>query len=741
MDVKIGTIISRFAFTLPGLGDDSQDSCDAIVPSSDDEGAENSRGVTSTSATPCTATPASATVTRIGARSHLRRSGASSSETEMLGATGAYAFVRDGGASSSASLVASSSSCILGRGDSRISGSDITAATMQRGGGDRRGGVMKRGALLCVPDLVQLAMRAWNVELWRGPKGAASHCILRLPPFADGTALYRGPVAYVLASGIVRMVTYGSVAATEVLARRVRDALHEACKPLAVRRAAREESCLLQAVLGDSLSGMLSYEDNGENCARRLCTDAPHSEMRLSSGGMALATALAGEATTSDRHGRKAALLSSPAAASTRSLAGGSEGCGPPTLSEKACTIDFVQAVATPRWDAIAGLRASLFAPTSASLGQGDGSGAIVADVDQVAEEAPRASVRRASVNVRGDAPMEWWRWYLGVQAGDCSVGGGDFGEVPLPGSSLPKAGWSVDATNGGHTSARSPNKTTRFQTCAGYADASPTSAENFVRFLQRRRELLAHHITSFKLRRQATQNSLQILMDWRTATPLPSPAPLSAAAPSAAVLVAERPLSAEALVVGKPRRETGPPPDSGTPPPPAALTRVSSGTTWVTEASAANFFMESTFIAESTTPHGLESVRMPWEKASPADPARWASRTSGGERAENAAGSTALRWDSSRDTQSVLHGDNSSIEGGTSTTKVAPAKRKREAAAIRTVAAKRDGEATAAVEHVTCIIHRTGRVQMTAASELALRQMCALLLIPFLVATAEVEL
>ncbi|KAG5486742.1 hypothetical protein LSCM1_07997 [Leishmania martiniquensis] len=733
MDVAVGTIVSRFAFTLPRLCDDSGDGGEDVLPSSDDEGTVNSCDVAYTSATCCDEAPASATPTRTGAGSRDTQFGASASKTENVGATGAYAFVPDGRTSASASLTASSPSpYVLGRGGARSSGSDGTATAAQRGDGDRRGGAMRRGALPYVPNLLQLATRAWNVELCRGPTGSASHCVLRLPPFVDGTSIYRSPVVYVLASGVVRLMTHGSVAATEVVARRVRAALHEACTPLAVRRAAREESRLLRAVLDDTLTGISNDKDEDEDCARRLRCVALHAEVNLSSSDMSLATALAGEAMASGAHGRKAASAPSPATASTRPLAGKDEGRAPSALAEKICTIDFVQAVATPRWDEIAGLRAALFAPDSDALVKEDGGGAIAADEHRAVEETFRVSVRRASVNVRGDAPMEWWRWYLDVQAG-----------------------LSDDAANEEATAAHTLSKAACFRTCAGHAGASPTAATKFVSFLLRRRALLAHHIRSFKLRRQATQNSLQILLDWRTATPLPPPAPplLSAAAAAAAPQsLVGRPLSAEASLSGKLRAVEEPLPDAGTPTALAAPTRVSGGGAWVTEASAANFFMDSTFIAESTAPYRQESVRMPRDNAEPAEPAPLASRASGDETPGNSADSTAYRWDGGRDGKSAfyehhsrpsnLRRDKSQTDDDTTTAKAAPAKRKRVAVAPGTAMAKRAKAAatTAVVEHVTCLIHRTGRVQMTAASELALRQMCALLLIPFLVATADVE-
>ncbi|TPP54820.1 Protein phosphatase 2C family protein [Leishmania donovani] len=717
MDVKLGTIISRFAFTFPSLYDDGRDGHDAAVSSPEDADAEESCGVAFTSGARCDESRKTAKTTQTGSRSHATRLGAPASPTEKLDITGAYAFVSDGGAASSVSLTASPPP-ILGRAAARGDRGNSTVAPPQHGVGDRGDGAVRCGTPLHLPDLVQLAAHAWNVELHRGSTGAASHCVLRLPPFALGRTLYRGPVVYVLASGVVRMATHGSVAATELLARRVRDALHEACKPLAVRRAAREELLLMRAVLEDSLSDMLEDEGGEEGRARHLCTAVLKAEAKLPSRGMPLATALAGDTATSSQHGRRAAFGSSSTAARVGSLAHDKAGHGPLTLvstplvpSARACKIDFLQAVATPRWDEIAGLRASLFAPASAAPGSEHiNSGGGVAKVDRDAEGAPRVSVRRASVNVRGDAPMEWWRWYLGVQADDHGVGGGDGSGVARRGggatsaaaansekpflanrSGVPRLGpgLSGDASEGGNADARSSNKTTGFWTCAGYTDASPENAAKFVRFLQP----LVGHLTAVA----------QPLMD------------------------------------------------SGTPSVPAAPARTStSGNAWVTEASAANFFMESTFIAESTAPYGLESVRMPTDRISSADPALPASMVLGDGNVENPCGSTALTPDSGRGSMSALLEPNvghSALRYGSSSnkddrtaTKAAPENRKRGVAAAQASAAKRDEAAAAAMEHVTCLIHRTGRVQMTAASELALRQVCAMLLIPFLVATAEVE-
>lgn len=754
MDVKLSTIISRFVFTLPSLYDDGRDGYDAVVPSPDDEGTEESCGVAYARAAHCDEARTTARTTQTGLTSPVTRSGVPASPTEQLGITGACAFVRDGGAASSTPQL------ILGRAAARGNSGRSTVETPQHGVGDREGGGVWWSASPHLPDLVRLAAHAWNVELRRGSAGAASHCVLRLPPFTFGKTLCRGPVVCVLASGVVRMATHGSVAATELLARRIGDALHEACEPLAVRRAAREELLLMRAVL----------EDDGEEeaRARRRCTAALKAEARLPSSGMSLSTALAGDAATGGQHGRRSAFGSSLTGARLGSLVHDKAGHALPTLastpsalSARACKIDFVQAVATPRWDEIAGLRASLFAPTSAAPGTEKGGGGGVAKVDRDAEGAPRVSVRRASVNVRGDAPMEWWRWYLGAQADDHGVGGGDGSGVawrgggatstaatklgkPLLGDRsgvpLPGPGLSGDASEGGNTDARGPNKTTGFWTCAGYADASPENAAKFVRFLQRRRALLALHVASFKLRRQATQNSLQILLDWRTVTPPPPPAPPPPLSAAAAPLA--RGLVGHLTAVGQPL------PDSGAPSVSAAPARTdTSGNAWVTEASAANFFMESTFIAESTAPYGLESVRRPTDRVSSADPALPASMVSGDGSVENLYGSTAPTPDSGRDSMSALleptvghsalwrdSSRNSSKDDRTAT-KAAPQKRK------RGVAAAQISTAAAAMEHVTCIIHRTGRVQMTAASELALRQMCAMLLIPFLVATAEVEL
>ncbi|CAG9568886.1 conserved hypothetical protein [Leishmania major strain Friedlin] len=779
MDVKLGTIISRFTFTLPSLYDDGRDDYDATVSSPDDAATEESCGVAFTSGTHCDEARKTPKTTQAGSRSHVARFGAPASPTEKLDITGAYAFVSHGGAASSASLAAPSSPPpLLGRAAARGDRNNSTVAAPQHDVGDRGGGAVRYGTSLHLPDLVQLAAHAWNVELHCGSTGAASHCVLRLPPFVLGSTLYRGPVVYVLASGVVRMATHGSVAATELLARRVRDALHEACKPLAVRRAAREELLLMRAVLEDSLSDMLEDEGGEEGPARHLCTAVLKAEARLPSSGVSLSTALAADTAMSSQHGRRAAFGSSAAAARIGPMARDKAGHGLPTLvstpsvlSARGCKIDFLQAVATPRWDEIVGLRASLFAPASAAPGSENSGGGGVAKADRDAEGAPRVSVRRASVNVRGDAPMEWWRWYLGVQADDHGVGGGDGSgaarrgggapsaaaansEEPFPGdcSGVPLLGsWlSGDASEGGNADARSSNKTTGFWTCAGYADASPENAASFVHFLQRRRALLAHHVASFKLRRQATQNSLQILLDWRTATPPTPPAPPAPLSAAAAPLMGRPPL-ARALV-GHPMAVAQPLPDSGTPSVPAAPTRTNiSGNTWVTEASAANFFMESTFIAESAAPFELESVRMPTDRMSSADPALPVSMALGDRNVANPCGSTALAPDSGCGSMSallepsvghsVLRYDSSSSKDDRTAAKAAPEKRMRGVAAAQASAANRDEAASAAMEHVTCLIHRTGRVQMTAASELALRQMCAMLLIPFLVATAEVEL
>ncbi|CAJ1017003.1 hypothetical protein, conserved [Leishmania lindenbergi] len=750
MEVKLGTIISRFAFILPSLYDDGCDDYGAVVSSSsDDEDTEDGRRGVCTSATYRDETERTAAVAPTGSRVNLTSSGTPVSPAERLGLTGAYAFVGYGSALSSASLTTSSSS---------LCGLD-------------------RGASLHLPDLVLLAARAWNVELHRGSTGAASHCVLRLPPCVVGTTLYRGPVVYVLASGVVRMTTHGSVAATEVLARRVRGVLQEACKPLAVRRAAREESQLLRAVLDDSLLSIVEDEDEDEVCERCPYSAVLRAEMELPSNGMPLTTTLAGDARTNDQHSRKSVCGASSTAARTRALAADKAGHDRSTLAltpsmpcTKSCTIDFVQAVATPRWDEIAGLRAALFTPASGSLGSEDGGGVDVAKGDRDAGAVPRVPVRRASVNVRGDAPMEWWRWYLDVQADDRGVGAGDLnriapsgggtvsaaaantgkplfgglGGAPLQAVSLQRSGLNDDAVNEGVPAESRPNEMTGFWTCAGYADASPAAASKFVHFLQRRRALLAHHVVSFKLRRQATQNSLQILLNWRTTTSPSSSLPLSATPPPLTVPLTGHPLLARGLV-GRSTAATQPPPDLGPPPGPAAeSTECRSGNAWVTEASAANFFIESTFIAESTAPYGLESVRRSTDQNSPAEPALPASRASGDGKAESEACRTVLTSGGGRESMSLLpeHDVGHSVVryDGRSVTKAVPEKRGRGAAAFRTSGTKREA-ATVAVEHVTCVIHRTGRVQMTAASELALRQMCATLLIPFFVATAEVEL
>ncbi|GET85951.1 hypothetical protein, conserved [Leishmania tarentolae] len=760
MDVKVGTIISRFAFSLPSLYDGGSEDHDIMVSSPDEDDTEESCGVACTSGTHCAEARTAAKATQTNSGSHATRCRAAASPTEKVGVTGACAFVSDSGVASSASLAASSSpSYIIGCAGGRGNSGRSTVETLQHGVRDRRGGAMQFGASLHLPDLVQLAARTWNVELYRGPTGAASHCVLRLPPVVVGGTIYRGPVVYVLASGVVRMATYGSVAATEVLARHIRDILHEACKPLAMRRAAREELLLMRAVLDDS--SVLEDASEEEEGARRLSAAVPEAGINVSRNDMSLSTALAGGAATRGQDRRRTAFGSSSTNARIGPLPHDTPGDGRPTsastpsaLCSRACVIDFLQAVATPRWDEIAGLRASLFTPASAT---------------------PRVPVRRASVNVCGDAPMEWWRWYLNVQDNDPDVGRGDNSEVAGSGRAptsaaaaatlnsakpclgercgVPQQGpfFTGTATERERAGARGSNKTAGFWTCAAYADASPPHAAKFVQFLQRRRALLAHHVASFRLRRQATQNSIQILLNWRAVSPPSPPTPLPLLSAAAAPLVGRLPL---ARALEQPTAMTQPLPDSVTPSAPTVpISTNTSGNAWVTEASAANFFMESTFIAESTAPYGLDGVRMPTDLSSPADTALPASKASDEGNREKTIGGAALTADGGRDGvpasfephvgDSVLRHDTSRCKGDKTAIKAAPEKRRRGVVTAQTPAAKRDEDAAAAaaMEHVTCIIYRTGRVQMTAASELALRQMCATLLIPFLVATAEMEL
>ncbi|KAG5511215.1 hypothetical protein JKF63_07157 [Porcisia hertigi] len=742
MDVKISNILTRFAFTIPSLYDDD-DGYDAVVSSDD----EDTRDFAHVKATDRHAAGMRDAVTRADWKHHSSRFISSESPSDASHITGAYAFVSNCGASSVPLPIPSS-------GPARNSSSSkLFTVKTQHGVDSRGGGSVRRGASLHLPDLLQLAARSWNVELHRGPTGVASHCVLRPPPYVVGTTLYRGPVVYVLASGVVRMATYGSVAATNALARRVRDALHEACAPLAMRRAAREEFLLLRAVLDEPLSGVAKSKDHSEGGAQTPCSAVLQAETQRPNNTMSFGTGFPGDG----RAGRGLPTV-------------------PPALCEKACTIDFLQAVATPRWDEIAGLRASLFATASACLG---GEGGVGVDEDgRVAKGIPRrVPVRCASVNVRGDAPMEWWKWYLNVQADDLSPSEllksaaavnryetlhGDFATLHSRNDSLQPAGRSNGVAEEGDTSARYQEKTKGFWTCAGHTDASPATAANFVRFLRRRRALLAHHVVSFKLRRQATQSSLQILLDWRTtppqritsspmsaaaaAAPIPAPVP----APSAAPLAGCSPL-ARPLISAPPVGVAQAPPDPSAPPASADPPNVhTSSRGWVTEASAAHFFMESTFIPESTAPCGMESVRLPMGgHGVPAEPAAFAHGELRDERVGNAVVETAIPLDcGGHDRMSVLFGNDkghavlcndSALGGDGSAIKAAPAKRMRGGIASGTSPAKGDKHATA-VEHVTCIMHCTGRVQITAASELAVEQMCAVLLIPFLVATAEID-
>lgn len=794
MEITVHTITSRFLFTLPHIDRDAED---ARVYSDDDEGSN---------AAAETASSSHARVAHRQSTSSLEQRDA----TEMGRVlTGAYAFVPAGAAPALSSLLHSTAPG-HSRGDARRAGSAAVAARASLD--EHQDGAPQ------LPDLLRIASRSWNVELCRGATGAPSHCVLRTPPYLVDGVLYGGATVQVLASGVVRMMTRGSVHATHVLAQRVRDALQEACVPRQARRAAREERLLLRHVLRHPPSDIISDDDADEQPEEgRLLTEragsaapqrAPVQRVELVRGTAravgeaapppSLAAALAGADPAVPLSGTDGAALRQPPPVSATRASPAPQRAD--HVHAPCCTIDFVQAVATPRWIEIARLRDDLFGQTGAAAATttttGDASAADAAaaaeaevmtaqegveggDAERESENdqpppqqdgppppssasgAPAAvarqpgPVRRASVNVSGDAPLAWWRWFLRGPAGTIEEGHtggntarsraskvkaakaeGEAGADEAPAAALQQTRSDVDGDGG-------------FGVCAGHKSASAAASATFVRYLQHQRARLAHHLVAFTVRRHTSMHSLQLALEWRSTEPPPRrpPAatqplhPLASALRGTLVsggglrlsLSPAAPASASMTVNPGATRTSG-----------TAHSSTNGGPQWVTEASAAHFFTDSTFIAESTTPYGLESVRVDCgDDAGTRGTAAGTATTALGELPVVASsGGWTSRTTSPADALTAAAAPpsppSSFVVQSSAATPTAPAKRSRRGGAVTsglTSSALHDG----LVEHVTCVLHSTGRVSLTAASEAALRQLCEVLLIPFLVATANI--
>ena len=717
MDVRINTIVSRFSIPFQQINDD-----DAITPAS-------------------TATAVSATSSAAPRRDALNTSFRDAFTEE--GMDGAHAYVL-----SSAAFTAPLSSVDHYKGSSQKNPAHD-------------------GPLV---DLTKLVSCMWNAELQRtAALTAPTACVLRPPPYVLDNTVYRGASAYVLPSGVVRLVTYGCVEATRRIAHRVRQSICDACLPSAVRRAAREERLLLDAVF--------AAEDASESSPVR-----PKKEGAESTSGdasLSLAVALATCAT---------GALGTSHAAAHRQREGADE-----KAKEKAedhphsfdfLKIDFIQSAAAPCWGEIAGLRESFFterAPTQEAREEvswpdtqtpetSSGTAATGARcVPSFAAPITPARVRRASVNVRGDAPLAWWQWYLAASEqpdkDDAPVQALiDAQEHNASSSSISDGDRGNKVDDDAETSAAMGHSdpTSRFWTCAGHADVPPSSvrAAAFVRYLRDQRARVAHHVVSFRVRRNASQSSIQLLLEWNTAAPPASArATVSSAVPSVPLLPShglswggpslktDSTVSApeKAAFLSATRADTSLPPATLAP-----SNARSAGVAWVTEASAANFFLESTFIAESTMSYELESARpgtVGAEEALPvlstqekealgsAEDIHHFGRDGAGQTLPSEAQKKALPTSAaSRMAPSVQ-----SPAGGTLASPrlgdMLKGKRR------TTTATATATPAVVMTEQVSCLVHRTGRAQLSTGSELAIRQVCEVMLIPFLVATADLTL
>lgn len=730
MNVKLNTIVSRFPFPLCSFHSDSDEE-ESDAPSTRDGSARTSVSVT---------------------RRQQRLSSAGSAVTHTAlddGMDGAQAFIQRSSGSSTSTM-------------DRTQSAARTAASRGRGR---------------TVDLVRVASSMWNAELQRSATTAApTVCVLRPPPFVFDNVVYRAASAYVLPSGVVRLVTYGSVPATRRIAHRVRRALKEAYTPAAVRRAAKAERHLLRAVF-DVGSGA----GDAAGCTKTRTSGARQDNDE----GLSLADALA---KSTSRAVTKAAGHETEVGAAPTA---GGDGDG--------LKIDFIQSVATPRWSDIAGLRAALFcAPTktgdAAPEGVGDGDESVrtlhltsvpenqltgstrVADesVGHVAASASPSpfvqpvAVSRASVNVRGDAPLAWWRWFLA--AGTQQGSGASAVVSPPTAASLSEAaagggGGQEELGGVAHSPATAPSEVAlpadRVWTCAGHSDVPPSSpqAAAFVRFLAHKRLCVAHHVVSFKVRRNASQSSIQLLLEWNTA-PFVQPSFTNVPRFKASA-------ASQLPTGGAPKWQTA---VEATPHTQGDESRGQSGLRlrltsrqinaaetsrrdgregWVSEASVANFFLESTFIAESTLPYGLESTRpSPGLEdgaltSAPPDaldavrsPSAWGGKE---ERKltlpDSASTTTAELYDA---TVTSLQRTQTGKTGQGAPKSAQPGhcglwKRQRHAEAEKS--------APVVTEQVSCMIHRTGRVQLSTGTEGAIRQLCDVLLIPFLVSTADLTL
>ncbi|KPA83702.1 hypothetical protein ABB37_01956 [Leptomonas pyrrhocoris] len=729
MDVKLHTIVSRFPFPFPTLDDDDE------VLESTSHAAES-----------------------VGGRAPRRVAPlVSSHRATAEGVDGAHAYVLAAAATSSPSVTESARSSPSRKGVSR--GTESV-------------------------DLTKLASRLWNTELQRAAATAApTVCVFRPPPFVLDHTAYRGASVYVLPSGVVRLVTYGAVTATLRIARRVQAMLGEAYLPSVARRAAREERRLLRAVLdaGSDEVGRAKCEEGAKETAP---TDA----------GVSLAAALA----SNDERSPRSFLLTRPPGRTGRTHADAT-----PThrdvkgkraraqqgrtvehaeeLPDTALKIDFIQSMATPRWDEVAGLREAFFAETN-RRGNAEASPAVVSASVAVGQAYPLSDthdcrsapgapsqgeitadsalffslksatpvrVARASVNVRGDAPMAWWRWYLAASTQrdrdgpllDSSSGAG--AQLTAADRSSAK---DQDDENSATATMEHADGTGGFWTCAGHKEVSPTShsAAFFVRYLQHKRSFVPHHVVSFKVRRNASLSSIQLLLEWNAAAP-----PASGRNLQRSVLTTPRvplqtslrlPLgsaSAANYSAAAKTDEDAQPSGAhvGGEAPPASSTAAAAGTqhspeAWVTEASAANFFLESTFIAESAAPYGLESTRASTgrEAETSLPPVSEGSSSS----FDVSAGKRG-RAEKALSPASDFH-DLQELHPSAKVTVKESWKRQRHTQAVRAAA-------PATTEPVSCLIYRSGRVRLTTGSEAAIRQLCDVLLIPFLVATADLAL
>ncbi|KPI86131.1 hypothetical protein ABL78_4823 [Leptomonas seymouri] len=641
-------------------------------------------------------------------------------------------------------------------------------------------------------DLTKLASCMWNAELQRSATTAApTVCVLRPPPFVFDNTAYRGASVYVLPSGVVRLVTYGSVAATQRIARRVQQMLSEAYWPPAARSAAREERRLLRAVFDTESFG-------GPHGTLREVPQATESV----GGGLSLAAALSSDDLRSaalfqrtrppSQTGRASCVAASQRnPKETKDMSQTTPAVDACKSLDESLKVDFIQSVATPRWGELAGLREVLFAESNArsnaeaappvvSEGVAVGQTRSLADAHGT-RSAPSAisedevtgpdqaqglkaviplNAVRASVNVRGDAPLAWWGWYLAASSqrgsdGHLMASSPDTGPrvVSADVASTKDQGEKSLATTAAAT--EQVDGTSRFWTCAGHREVSPTSphAVLFVRYLQHKRVLVAHHVVSFKVRRNASQSSIQLLLEWNSAAP-PPPSALSTQQPGLMALrvslqssrglppgsanVATTSTAAKAGDDANPRAVHA----SGAMQPASAVAACPQqpNEAWAPEASVSHLFLESTFIAESVMPYGLELARASTgrEDDVSALPARNVSSLGPSapplEKAESLPLAASALGDSERG--SVLTGvpplERQPLKTGANESFLS------HGVSLRQQTRTTEKAAAATAEQVSCLIHRTGRVQLSTGTEAAIHQVCEVLLIPFLMATAE---